>query len=221
MDETGEHVSDTWSVIDDSCSVVSLDDDVISVASSRVDVLSLASVRTASTVRSTATTRSATAIYGDHLNEVDTAYTAGAAVPLSAIPASFIARSMVAESEESDGASLVSVNTRRGWPRVAPGAEARARPASGIVLQSGSYRDALMRQPHSEEQTQQQQQPARAAAERPAPVPRFRTVPSRRMHAGLVGGRVLLSASECHSGWVALSEEEEATAYAAFDDDAH
>jgi hypothetical protein len=101
-----------------------------------------------------------------------------------------------------------------------------------------------MRQPHSEEQTQQQQQPARAAAERPAPVPRFRTVPSRRMHAGLVGGRVLLSASECHSGWVALSrhggrpgrrslhrmgherlealsEEEEATAYAAFDDDAH
>ena len=77
-DPTGEYFSDTWSVVDteSEAGFVIVDDDVMSVASSSVDVRSLSSVRTTSTVRER------TAVYGDHLDNLETALTAGGPVPL-------------------------------------------------------------------------------------------------------------------------------------------
>lgn len=151
-DATGEHISETWSLADarseqfeqfadddfDAQSIASSNLDVRSMASSNLDVMSLASGRSI---------RSATATYGDHLTEASTAYTTGAAVPLAAVPSMFLSR-RVTDAADSDTASVMSVNTRRGWPRVAPGGPASSlRPvASPLVHERGSYRDAVLRE---------------------------------------------------------------------------
>ena len=170
----GEHASSTYSVVDDDARSISstIDDDVLSVASSRLtDVRSIAS-----------SSRSATAIYGDHLLDVNTALTAGAPIPLSRLPFDNLITRRVngADSAESDAASLVSVNTRRGWPRVAPGQQIPQQRVSPLVHERGSYLDALLRQPS------EQPPPSHTAAQA-----------ATMQQAGLT--------SRFSSGWVTLS----------------
>lgn len=125
MDEPTGRVDDEWSLIGsqrpqmDAWSVLQSDagdppfdiadwDDCQSEASSAVF-----------SVTSTATARSCTAVYGDHLLDNDTATTnaPGGLVPLASLPpGAFIARRNIITD---DSASEVSVTTRRGWPRYA------------------------------------------------------------------------------------------------------
>lgn len=138
-DPTGDHASSAWSLVDDvesAYEVASVDDDVVSVASSLADVRSLCSASTARSIGSTA-------VFGDHLFDLSTALTAGAPIPLAALPESygFVSR----RSGRGDGDSLVSVTTRRGWPRVAASARISAPMVPRLVQECGSYRDALLR----------------------------------------------------------------------------
>ena len=212
-DPTGEHRSDTWSVIDAQSEPFSRppsDHDVLSVASvDDLDVISIASSQhTTHSMRSARSARSATAIYAGDDN--DTA--PSGPVPLSELPSHFFSRRL--GSEDGDTASLISVNTRRGWPRVAPGALPQPM-ASVLIQQLGSYRDAVLRnaEPEPQQQQQQQQLQSTSSAEQrraPALVPRQplpvrRGVGGARPHAMLVGGRVVLAEGQIASGWSSLS----------------
>jgi len=165
---TGLHVpSDGWS----SCgSMVEEWDDVRSVSSRTAsvdwdfDVRSLASCATSQLdARSLASSsgRSVTATAGDHLHaEWDTAQTT---VPLAAIPAHrFLSLPHGGETQSEDATSMVSLSTRRGWPRVSP--TTRAQPQPTVAPEHGSYRDALLRGPQTAEEAEERQQAARAEA---------------------------------------------------------
>ena len=142
-DPTGERISETWSVVDaasEAFDVTEYDDDALSVASSTLtlDVISVASTRTIHSLSSL------TGVYGAHVDDAcSTAYTAGEPVPLAALPPGFMTRRSRTASG-GDSASLVSVNTRRGWPRVAPGSVPLAR-TPALVHERGTYRDAVLR----------------------------------------------------------------------------
>lgn len=133
---------------DDEWSLASFD--VQSIASEDVlpafDVRSLASdaeddvISVASSHRSRG---SVTATFGDHLLDGDTAGTGP--IPLAALPQGvLLPRHMTRldDQQSESGASLVSVNTRRGWPQVA-----RFAPQHPVVPARGTYLDALLRDP--------------------------------------------------------------------------
>jgi hypothetical protein len=152
LDATGRP-SDEWSLLDgqsEAPSIIDIDE-VHSIASTEdYDVRSVASSSVASSsvahsVRSVGSHRSWTAVYGDHLRDGDTAPTAGAQpVPLSALPHGFIHRVHSRGESAEDTASLVSVNTRRGWPRVSPGSVPASLPGT---QPPGSYLAAVLREP--------------------------------------------------------------------------
>ena len=130
----------------------------------------------------------------DHVldNGGATAFTVGLPVPLSSIPAAFLQRPGVAESDE-DGHSLASVNTRRGWPRISPAITTPAEPTL-----PASYRDMLLTSSASVTQSAAAQ-PARQhkpSGKYGAAPPRPRLAvshPPAGTQAVLVGGRVTLA----------------------------
>ena len=125
------------------------------------DVRSIASTCSVHSYSSAAATQMAADPLRD---DDDTASTAGgqALVPLAALPSGYISRQIRLDhnDDESDNASMVSVNTRRGWPRVSP----QAAPRPIYIPGARSYRDAVLRPPSEvqreqlEHRRQQQQQ---------------------------------------------------------------
>ena len=129
---------------DDEWSLASFDVRSIASSDDNFDVLSVASSSAISS--HSRYSASSTAVFGDHLH-ADTASTAGAVLPLAAVR--FISRRVVEDDNQSydDGASLVSVNTRRGWPRVSTRGAGPTQPA---LPERGSYRDVLLREPDAQ-----------------------------------------------------------------------
>ena len=125
------------------------------------DVRSIASTCSVHSYSSAAATQMAADPLRD---DDDTASTAGgqALVPLAALPSGYISRQIRLDhnADESDNASMDSVNTRRGWPRVSP----QAAPRPIYIPGARSYRDAVLRPPSEvqreqlEHRRQQQQQ---------------------------------------------------------------
>ena len=202
-DPTGAYMSDAWSEIDarsEDFVRLQSDYDVLSVATDEDDIISLASSSTHHSSRSVMST----AVYGDHLLSTETALTNCGPVPLSSLPPSFFAHRL--PSEDGDAASLRSVNTRRGWPRVAPGHPPMA---SELVQQHGSYRDAVLRRPTPAQQESASPSDDGPSHNRPSPVPRQpmlrHGVGAPSAQAALVGGRIVLTDRGLASGWVSLS----------------
>ena len=168
---------------------VASDWDVRSIASESEH--SFASRRSAASVASRRSAASGTGQFGDF--SYDDGGTAPTALPLAAVPAGALP-GMRRAGRSVDAGSVVSISTRRGWPRVAPQAAAPPATAAGRM----SYRDMLLTQLA---RVEAEAASAAAALASSDPRPPARRAPSAHsaqggtVHAEVVGGRMLLSSA--------------------------
>ena len=209
LDETGPggRAEDDWTLADGSESCFSF----VASEAADWDVRSVASMDSTGALSAGGCSVSSTAPAPFAIdNGTGTASTTGLPIPLAAVPASLLYGPRDLGSDVDDTRSLVSVNTRRGWPRVSP----TARPPQAEPNRPASYRDILLvnRQSTERQQQEQQEQQHDGASHQTSANPSQRygcgvLTPSRRghrlgppvsarstsaLHANVIGGRVVL-----------------------------